>query len=133
MNLRTIQTAWAVISRLAPMRVIKNEDDYAVMRRVADLLADTVDGDIEHPLFSMFEVVLVLIESWESKNVPLPDAPPREVLRFLLQDHKLRQKDLADITSPSNVSDILAGRRPISRKVAVKLAKRFNVSVSAFI
>lgn len=131
--MRTIQTAWAVLSRLAPLRVIKNEDDYATLRRVADLLADEVGDDTTHPLFSMFEVALVLIESWESKNVSIPDAPPREVLRFLLKDHRLRQKDLADITSPSNVSDILAGRRPISRKVAVKLAKRFNVSVSAFI
>jgi len=128
-----LSASWGVVSRHIPLRVIRTEEEYKTQQQWANTLADEVGDNEAHPLFSLFEVVLLLIEQWESKHVSIPDAPPKEVLRFLLQDHGLRQKDLADIASKQLISDILAGRRPVSRKLAVKLAKRFNVGVSAFI
>jgi HTH-type transcriptional regulator/antitoxin HigA len=74
-----------------------------------------------------------LVRSWKAQNVTLPKAEPREVLRHLLETHGLRQKDLMGIASPTVVSDILAGRRAISKKVAKALAQRFQTDVSAFL
>lgn len=128
-----LNASWGVVTRHIPLRVIRTEADYKTQQQWANTLADEVGDNEDHPLFSLFEIVLLLIEQWETQHVSIPDAPPKEVLRFLLKDHGLRQKDLADIASKSLISDILAGRRPVSRKMAVKLAQRFNVGVSAFI
>ena len=78
-------------------------------------------------------VLVTLIEAWETRNVEIPKAEPREVLRHLLETHGLKQKDLAGIASPTVVSDILAGRRAISKNVAKALAARFHADVSVFL
>ena len=81
----------------------------------------------------MLELTMELIERWEDEHVVIPDTEPKEVLRYLLEENDLKQKDLSDIASPTLISDILAGRREISRVLAKRLADRFNVNVSAFL
>jgi HTH-type transcriptional regulator / antitoxin HigA len=39
----------------------------------------------------------------------LPDVPPVEVLRFLMEQHDLRQSDLPEIGSQGVVSDVKGG------------------------
>ncbi|WP_295390491.1 helix-turn-helix domain-containing protein, partial [uncultured Thiodictyon sp.] len=63
----------------------------------------------------------------------IPEAPPREVLRFLMEQHDLKQEDLADCAPQSRISDILNGKRPISKDIAKKLARRFNVHADLFL
>lgn len=81
----------------------------------------------------MLDLTMELIQRWEDEHVVVPDVEPREVLRFLLDENDLRQKDLSDVASPTLISDILAGRREISKVLAKKLAARFHVNVSAFL
>ena len=76
---------------------------------------------------------MALIEQWENENVSLPQAHPREVLRYLLEEHGLTQKDLADIAAPTLIRDILAGHREISKRLAKSLAERFHVDIGAFL
>jgi len=85
------------------------------------------------PLDDLFDLVTDLIEVWESHQAAVPLAEPREVLRYLLEVHDLKQKDLTDIASPTVISDILAGRRAISKNVARALSERFGTDASAFI
>ena len=125
--------AWVKLQGFAPLRPIRNKSDFAHIRQFADMLADEVGDDEAHPLFSLFEIAMDFIERWEEKRPLEFDNDPKQVLRFLLEEHGLRQKDLADIASPTLVSDILSGRREISKNLAKALAMRFNVDVSAFV
>lgn len=125
--------AWSALQVHALIRPIRNEADFQRVHALADVLADEVGDDDSHPLFSLFELVMDLIQRWEDEHVSIPDAKPKEVLRFLLEEHGLKQKDLSDIASPTLISDILAGRREISRALAKKLSVRFNVDASAFL
>lgn len=115
------------------LRPIRNASDYERISALADSLADTVGDDEGHPLYSLFEVAMQLIERWEDEHIEIPQAEPREVLRHLLETNDLKQKDLGDIASQTLVSDILAGRRNISKRLAKSLAERFNVDIGAFI
>ncbi len=128
-----IAQTWAALQTQLPITPIRNEQDYQTMVRLANSLADHLNGNEEDPLSDLFAIVTDLIESWEAHNVTIPKAEPREVLRHLLETHGLRQKDLIGIASPTVVSDILAGRRAISKKVAKALAVRFHTDVSAFL
>jgi HTH-type transcriptional regulator/antitoxin HigA len=50
-----------------------------------------------------------------------------------MDQHGLKQEDLADCVSQGVISEILNGKRAISKGVAKKLAYRFHVSADLFI
>jgi len=128
-----ISEAWAALQAQLPIKPIRSEEDYQQMLQVAHSLSERLNGTDQDPLVDLHTIVRELIRHWEAHNVTLPKAEPREVLRHLLTTHGLKQKDLAGIASPTVVSDILAGRRAISKKVAKALAVRFQTDVSAFL
>jgi HTH-type transcriptional regulator/antitoxin HigA len=114
-------------------REMKTEADFARIQALADTLVNAIGDDENHPLSSLFELTMTLIAQWEDEHVSIPAAPPREVLRYLLEENDLKQKDLEDIASPTLISDILEGRREISKRLAKALADRFHVDIAAFI
>ncbi|SMG26300.1 helix-turn-helix domain-containing protein [Paraburkholderia susongensis] len=128
-----ISETWAALQSQLPIIPIRTDADYQQMLRVASSLTECLNGNDKDPLADLHTIVADLIGHWKSHNVMLPNAEPREVLRHLLITHGLKQKDLAGIASPTVVSDILAGRRAISKKVAKALAVRFQTDVSAFL
>ncbi|MGF6239007.1 MULTISPECIES: helix-turn-helix domain-containing protein [Paraburkholderia] len=125
--------AWAALQQTVSIRPIRNEKDYQTMLQLSRELATHLNGDAQSALDDLHGVLVTLIEAWETRVVAMPKAEPREVLRHLLETHGLKQKDLAGIASPTVVSDILAGRRAISKNVAKALAARFHADVSVFL
>lgn len=128
-----IASAWMLLQRQILLKPIRSEADYQRMLRLASQLTAQINGNADSPLADLVGVVKDLIQVWETHRVTLPKAAPREVLRELLRTHGLKQKDLADIASPTVISDILAGRRAISKNVAKALAERFHTDVGIFI
>ncbi|HEY1998047.1 transcriptional regulator [Paraburkholderia sp.] len=125
--------AWAALQHKVYLKPIRDEQDYQNMTLLANGLAHHVNDDAQNPLGDLYGIISDLIEVWEIRSVAVPKAEPREVLRHLLETHHLKQKDLADIASPTVVSDILAGRRAISKNVAKALSARFHINVGAFL
>ena len=67
------------------------------------------------------------------QHVPIPAAKPAAVLKFLMQEHDLRQSDLPEIGSQGVVSEVLTGKRELNARQIKRLAKRFNVSPAVFV
>jgi HTH-type transcriptional regulator/antitoxin HigA len=60
--------------------------------------------------------------------------PPLGVLLYLMEQNELRPVDLVDVFgSRAVVSQVLSGKREISKAHARRLAERFRLSVEAFI
>jgi len=78
-------------------------------------LLDAGGANQAHPLAGLAEALGELIQTYEKRQAPLPEAEPREVLRYLVAEHGLRQTDFAGIASQGTISDILSGRRAISK------------------
>ena len=55
------------------------------------------------------------------------------VLRFLMQQHGLRQSDLPEIGSQGVVSEVLADKRELNARQIRRLARRFGVSPAVFV
>ncbi|KAF7957191.1 type II toxin-antitoxin system HigA family antitoxin [Cupriavidus sp. DF5525] len=127
-----IAKTWALLQAQVFLKPIRDEDDYRKMVALADDLADQPREE-GGPLDDLFDLVTELIGIWEDQHVEVPTAEPREVLRYLLESHDLKQKDLGDIASPTLISDILSGRRAISKKLAKALADRFSIDASVFL
>lgn len=104
------------------------------MTSLLNELVDIVGDDEDHPLAGLLEIVGVLIRQYEDDNVRLPATSPREALKFLMEQHALRQSDLRDeIGSQGVVSEILGGKREINARQAKALGARFNISPSVFL
>ncbi|MFP5407222.1 MAG: type II toxin-antitoxin system HigA family antitoxin, partial [Gammaproteobacteria bacterium] len=101
----------------------------AFMNQLVDLVGD----EETHELAGLLEIVGDLVKDYDERHFTIEPSEPREVLEFLLTQNGLKQTDLADIVAQPNLSAILNGNRAISRTVAKKLAKRFNVSVEVFL
>jgi HTH-type transcriptional regulator / antitoxin HigA len=112
---------------------IRTARDYKRASAVLDQLLDEVGEDEKHPLAEVLDYLANQVEAYEAEHVNIPDAPPREVLRFLMEQHGLTQSDLAKCAPQSRISEILNGRREISKELAKALAKRFEVGVGVFI
>ena len=82
---------------------------------------------------ALAELLTVLIEQFEQRY-DLGDATPLEALRTFMEDRGERQRDLISIFGSSSVaSDVLNGKREISKRHARLLAERYHVSASLFI
>lgn len=115
------------------MITVQREGDYERAMSLIDTLLDVVGDDENHPLADVLDYLSVQVQAYEDAHVAIPEAAPGEVLRFLMDQHGLRQSDLTDCAPQSRISDILAGRRDISKEIAKKLARRFHVSTDLFL
>lgn len=78
-------------------------------------------------------LLAALIEKYENEHYPISASSPAEVVRELLEQNELRQKDLVSLLgSESVVSEIVNGRRPLSKSNIEKLSRRFRVSPAVF-
>ncbi len=81
----------------------------------------------------LIDLLLVLIEDFESKRYPVQASGPLDVIRHLMEENHLRQKDLVDVfVTESIVSDVLNGKRDLTKDHIRKLSARFGVSPALF-
>ncbi len=75
-----------------------------------------------------------LIEDYENRTFPVPTSQPYETLQFLMEQNDLRQADLVKIFgSRGRVSEVVNGKRAISKTQAKSLGEFFRVSPELFI
>lgn len=121
--------AWSVIE---PSLVVQTAQDHKHAVALLDRLLDLVGDDERHPLFSLLEVLGMLIENYEHEHVDMRGSTPVEVLKFLMEEHDLTQSGLPEVGSQGVVSEILHGRRQLNTQQIKALSRRFHVSPEAF-
>lgn len=87
---------------------------------------------LENNFESLLNIVGDLIAKYESENIEEPKGTPIGVLRLLMEQHGLKQKDLVEIGSPGVISEVLNGKRELNKRQIDGLAKRFNCSPAVF-
>ncbi len=116
--------------------IISNDVDLELMTEQADRLMSKGirNGDLSPEENALLELLSVLIEAYEDKHYPIPDLPPYRTLKFLMEDRGLKQSDLLPVFGSSGIaSEVVNGKRSISKAQAKKLAEFFKVSVELFI
>lgn len=114
-------------------QVIENDDELERTETViTQLLKKGNNLSLEEE--KLLDLLSDLVEKYEDENYPIPDVAPNEVLRFLIKENNLKQKDLLPIFGSSGIaSEVINGKRSISKIQAKKLAEYFGVSVEIFI
>ena len=83
----------------------------------------------------LLDLFVTLIEAFEEKAYPMGrSSNPQVALRELMREHELKQTDVLDIFgSQGVVSQVLSGKREISKAQARRLSERFRLPVDIFI
>ena len=115
--------------------VITDEQELArLTEEVNGLVTKGIKQSLSPEESRLLQLLMKLIEDYEDEHFPIEDAQPHEVLKFLMEQQDLKQSDLLDVFGSSGIaSEVVNGKRSISKTQAKKLAERFKVSVELFI
>ena len=82
-----------------------------------------------------FELLVTLIEHYDSEHTHFPEVSPLEIIKTLFADHGLSGSDLARIlgTSRQHGAMILRGERSITADHARLLGAHFKISPGVFL
>jgi len=79
------------------------------------------------------EILAALIEVYDER-LELPEQSPHDMVRHLMEQRGLKQADLVPVLgSRAQVSDLVNGKRGISKAQVKKLAEYFGVSAELFL
>jgi len=93
----------------------------------------TLDDASREAVGRYLSAVIPFVEEYEKRVFPVGPAAPEEVLKFLMEQHKLSQYDLAkELGGQPVVSDVLRGKRKLTREHIERLSRRFGVSPATF-
>jgi HTH-type transcriptional regulator / antitoxin HigA len=128
-----ILRAWMPFKKLVGVTSVRTKKDYARVRATIETLLTEVGENEDHPLADVLDYFANQVKAYEDQHVRIPEAQPSEVLRFLMEQHGLKQGDLIECAPQSRISDILNGKRTISKDIAKALARRFDVHADVFL
>ncbi|CAN2040465.1 HTH-type transcriptional regulator / antitoxin HigA [Candidatus Magnetomoraceae bacterium gMMP-15] len=129
-NLEKISNQWKVLGPI--LSVPNTETEYDNLVEFLDHLLDDIGNDEQHPLASLVDTIGTLIEAYDKEHYPFSEGNPIEVLKYFIQEYNLTQKDLSELGSHREVSEIISGKRSLNTHQIKTLSERFNVSLSTF-
>ena len=113
-------------------RPIRTGDE--LKRLTGMLLALDQREDLSPEEEALAEVLTLLIEDYEEKRYPLPSVSPNDSLKALMEERELKHKDIWPVLGNKGAAtEILSGRRSISKAQARRLAEFFRAPVELFI
>ena len=132
-DMQHLLPAWEQFRAATDISPIRDEGHYARMTKILECLLDEAGADESHPIMGLVDIVADLIHDYESEFHPLPQTNGVDALKFLMDQHKLKQADLCEIGSQGVVSEILTGKRELNLRQVRALSERFGVSADTFL
>lgn len=112
---------------------IRTEEEYHRLLSEAATLVEKRDDQVSEEEGRLMEMLSILIDEYENRAHPLPKAEPHKMLAYLLEEKNMKPSDLSTILPKSRVSEILSGKRSISKAQARRLAELLRVPVDLFL
>jgi HTH-type transcriptional regulator/antitoxin HigA len=122
-----------LVSKVAPL-VIETKDEFERMDAESSRLLRKGYDNLSIEERRLLRLLSRLIEDYEDRTFPIPNSPPYRTLQFLMEQNDLRQADLVRIFgSRGRVSEVVNGKRAISKNQAKALGEFFKLSPELFI
>lgn len=132
MSAVTASPEYTALLQKAPPKIIHSDKENEAYTEVL-LDLDRRSEKLTKAERQFSELLTLLIEDYEEKRYPLPKAKPTSVIRFLMDQHGLNQKDLTSIFGTASVvSEVLNGKRELNKDHIERLSARFHVSPEVF-
>src|SRR6266851_4565402 len=123
---------YAQLLKEALPRVVHTEDENDRLLAEIEKLLAKGEGNLSLEEEELLELLTQLVEAFERRTYPRKKASPAELVSFLLEQRGLTASDLWPVLgSKGRVSDLINGRRQVSKEQAKKLGDFFHVSPAA--
>lgn len=120
-----------LLAEVTPM-VIETEAEYDRALAVAERLTFAKNRTPEER--ALHKLMVMLIKAYEVEHYPMEKSTPHEILQHIMESSGTRQSDLVGIIGSSGVvSEVVNGKRSISKAQAKALGDYFKVLPSLFI
>ena len=120
-----------LLAEFAP-KAIETEQEYDRTLAVAERLTFQKNRTPEER--ALHKLLVTLIEAYEAQNYSMDQAAPHEILQHIMESSGTRQADLVGVIGSSGVvSEVVNGKRSISKAQAKALGDYFKVSPTLFI
>jgi HTH-type transcriptional regulator / antitoxin HigA len=131
----TIEIKDSVYAKLLAKSLPRPIHTEAEHRRLTEMLLRLDDReDLSPEEEALAEVLTLLIEDYEEKYHPLPRVSLNESLKALMVEGGLKHKDIWPVLGNKGVAtEVLGGRRSVSKAQARRLAEFFHVPIDLFI
>jgi HTH-type transcriptional regulator/antitoxin HigA len=120
-----------LLSRVLPAVIETEKENERMLAEVNKLMAKSKLSPAESKLF---DLMVRLIEDFEEQHYELSASTPNGVVRELMEARGVKQRDLWELFgSKGTASEVINGKRSISKAQAKALAKYFRVSPELFL
>ncbi|MEX2264634.1 MAG: helix-turn-helix domain-containing protein [Bryobacteraceae bacterium] len=125
---------YARLANRIVVKAIETEEEHDRMIASVEHLMDKGEDRLSPEESALLETMAILVQAYDDRHHPLPPVTPNEMLAYMMETSGRTAKDLLPVFGTrGRVSEILRGKRSISKEQAKKLASVFKVSVDLFI
>ncbi len=116
------------------VKAIESEEEYDRMIAAVEALMDKGEEHRSPEEDALLETMAILIQAHDDRHHPLPPVPGHEMLAYLMETSGRTTKDLLPVFGTrGRLSEVLSGKRSISKEQARRLAVFFKVTADLFI
>jgi HTH-type transcriptional regulator/antitoxin HigA len=118
-----------------PLRPIHSRGQYKLAAAMLDKLAMRDDAELRPDEADYLETLSLLIEAYDREHYPIAARKfsPLEMLQFLMEQNSMSTTALGELVgSKGLVSEILHGKRELSKTHIRRLSEHFKVSPALF-
>jgi HTH-type transcriptional regulator/antitoxin HigA len=121
-----------LLSKAMPVVIETEEDNQRMLAEAQRLMEKGENLSPEED--ALLRLLATLIQDFEEKFYQPRNAEPLEVLQHLMEARDLKQSDLLEVFNSKGItSEVINGKRSISKAQAKALGKFFGVSAELFI
>jgi HTH-type transcriptional regulator/antitoxin HigA len=121
----------ALLADIQPRVITTEEENDRTLKIVESLLAEENPSPEKEQILRL---LVSLIEKFEDEHYQLAASTPHSILLHLMEERGMRQTDLIGIVgSRGVVSEVVNGKRSISKSQAKSLGDLFHIDPSLFI
>lgn len=125
---------YARLANRVVVKAIETELEYDRMVAAVEHLMDKGEERLSPEESALLETMAILIQAYDDRHNPLRPIAPNKMLAYLMETSGRVTKDLLPVFGTrGRISEILSGRRSISKQQAKKLASFFKVTADLFI
>lgn len=125
---------YARLANRVVVKAIETEEEYDRMVTAVKRLMDKGEERLSPEESALLETLAILVQAYDDRNHPLPPLAPNKMLAYLMETSGRTASDLLPVFGTrGRVSEVLSGKRSISKEQAKRLASLFKVTADLFI
>lgn len=134
MGLKLHRTRYSsLLAEVAPMVPRTEKENERLLAEIEKLMMKG-EKNLSPEEDTLLELLTQLVETFEKRVYPREKTSPAQLVAFLIDQRGLSPSDLWSVLgSKGRVSELLSGRREVSKDQAKRLGAFFHISPAAFI